>query len=124
MAGNNSEFLEKIKTKRWSLYKRTSNRLNIRKGDKILFYLARYPRRKFVANGVLSSNVKEEVDEFSVGLYKIRLWKIQVPIRPLISSLKFIKDKEKWGRYMQGGIIRISDRDYDFIMGESSRQKL
>jgi predicted RNA-binding protein len=116
MAGNHSEFLERIKTKRWDLYKRTSHRLNIRKEDKILFYLARYPRRKFVANAVLSSKVREEDEEFSVGLNKIKIWKRQIPIRPLIESLEFIKNKNKWGGYMQGGIVKITKKDFDKIL--------
>lgn len=115
MNANNPEFLERIRTKRWPIYKRTSNRLQIKKGDKILFYLAGYPRRKIVASAVLSSNLKEDGEEFSVTLYKIKVWKIQIPIRPLIESLEFIKNKAKWGGYMQGGIVKITDNDFGLL---------
>ena len=116
MAGNNGEFLERIRTKKWPIYKRTSNRLNIKKGDKILFYLAGSPRRKIVASAVLNSNLKEDGEEFSVVVYKIKIWKIQVPIKPFIESLEFIKNKVKWGVFMQGAIVKITDTDYNTIM--------
>ena len=119
MAGSSSEFRDRIKTKKWILYKRTSNRLNIRKGDKILFYLARPPRRKIIANAVLSSEVKENGEDFLVGISRIRLWKKQVSIKPFIESLEFIKNKVKWGGYMQGGIVKITDKDYELLRGKN-----
>ncbi len=116
MHGNNGEFLERIKTKKWPIYKRTSNRLNIKKGDKILFYLAGYPRRKIVASGVLNSNLKEDEEGFSVNVYKIKVLKIQIPIKPFIESLEFIKNKSKWGGFMQGGIVKITDNDFETLL--------
>lgn len=118
MSGHHAEFLERIQTKRWSLYKRTSNRLKIKKGDKILFYLAGSPRRKIVARAVVSSQVKEEGEAFSVGLNKIKVFKKQVPIKPFIESLEFIKNKAKWGVFMQGGIVKITDNDFKILSHE------
>lgn len=115
MVGNQSEFIEMIKMKRWPIYKRTNNRMNIKKGDKILFYLAGSHRRKIVADAVLSSSLKDDGDEFSIGISKIKLWKKQILIKSFVESLEFIKNKAKWGVFMQGGVVRITDKDFDLL---------
>jgi len=116
MSGNNAEFLERIKTKKWPIYKRTNNRLNIKKEDRVLFYLAGSHRRKIVADAKLGSNLKENGEEFSINLSKISLWKKQILIKPFVESLEFIKNKEKWGVFMQGGIVKISDKDFEILL--------
>lgn len=112
MTGNNSDFLNRIKNNKWELYRKTSNRLKIQKGDKILFYLARFPRQKIVANAILKSNVTSVGDKFFVDLSELEIWKKQISIKPFIESLDFIKNKSKWGGYLQGGISKISENDY------------
>lgn len=116
MAGNQSEFQERIKLKKWPIYKRTNHRRKIRKGDKILFYLAGSHRRKIVADGILGSNLKINGEEFLIDISKIKLWKRQILLKPLVESLEFVKNKEKWGVFMQGGIVRITDRDFETLL--------
>ncbi len=31
-------------------------------------------------------------------------------------SLDFVKNKEKWGTYLQGGVVKITEEDYKFIV--------
>lgn len=40
----------------------------------------------------------------------------------LLPSLKFIKNKEKWYTHFQGGIIRISEDDYEAILNSKERK--
>lgn len=53
--------------------------------------------------------------------YRIRLRKITIPENPLpfgqmMPKLKFIKNKRKWGGYLQGrAMIPISEYDYNII---------
>lgn len=37
------------------------------------------------------------------------------PIRPLISELSFIKNKERWGLYLLSGFREISQADFDLV---------
>ena len=122
MAGNEREFLERIKNEKWPIYSRTTNRNRIKKGDRILFYLAGPHRKKIIASSHLGSQIRKEGDDFAVALEKIDAWKKHVPIQPLVGTLEFIKNKEKWGTHMQGGVVYISDKDHDLIVG--SRKKL
>lgn len=89
--------------------------MNIKKGDKVLFYLAGSHRRKIVADVVLSSNLKKEGEEFAINISKVNLWKKQILIKSFVESLEFVKNKAKWGVHMQGGIVKISESDFDLL---------
>lgn len=119
MAGNKNEFLERVKKETWSIYSRTTNRNRIRKGDRVLFYLAGPHRQKIIASSILNSELKKEKEDFIVSLAEIEIWKKQVPIQSLIDLLEFIKNKTKWGVHMQGGIVSISKKDYVTITAEA-----
>lgn len=121
MAGNKSEFLERIREKKWPIYSRTSNRNKIKSRDRVLFYLAGPHRKKIIARSVLSSELKKEKENFTIALAKIDVWKKHVSVQPLIDSLDFIKNKAKWGVHMQGGVVHLSDKDYDLIVGAKSK---
>ena len=112
MTGDNNEFLERIKMKKWPIHKRTNHRKKLRKGDKVLIYLAGPHRQKIVANVVLDSNITENGDELSIGISNVNLWKNQILLKPHVESLEFIKNKSKWGVSMQGGVVRITDNDF------------
>lgn len=40
---------------------------------------------------------------------------IETPIRPLIDSLDFIEDKQRWGFRFRFGLFRIDDHDFEVI---------
>ena len=121
MAGNESEFLERIREEKWSIYNRTSNRNKIKSRDRVLFYLAGPHRKKIIASSVLSSELKKEDENFTIDLAQIDVWKKHVSVQHLIGSLDFIKNKAKWGVHMQGGIVHLSDKDYDMIVDAKSK---
>jgi len=124
MTGDDDEFLERTKMKKWPIHKRTNHRKKLRKGDKVLIYLAGPHRQKIVANAVLGSDVTENGEEFSIVLSKINLWKNQILLKPLVNSLEFIKNKSKWGVSMQGGVVKITDNDFKTLSVKSGSNLL
>jgi len=54
--------------------------------------------------------------EFSLIMKKIEIWQKPVPMLEVIQKLDFIKNKTSWGNYMQGGVLRLSDKKYEIIV--------
>lgn len=121
--GSHAVCVEQIKQKKWILNNRTSNRLRLEKGDKVVFYIAGSHRKKIIANAEISSHLKKESEILSIGIYKIKIWKNPFSIHEIIPRLDFIKNKKRWGLYLQGGIINLSKHDYDIIIKNKSTFK-
>ena len=116
MRSHAQKCLSQINEKKWILNDNTTNKSNLKKGDQVLFYVAGPHRQKIIANAVISSKLKKNNEELSVGLYKINIWKNRLLITTLIPNLEFIKNKEKWGIHFQGGVIPITKKDFRLIM--------
>lgn len=94
-------------------------------GDKILFYAGKevYGQKevcqRFVALAVLSDDniFQYEVSaNFKPHRRKAEYRKIkEAEIRPLIDSLEFIKNKEKWGYIFRTGFFEIDQHDFNLI---------
>lgn len=115
ITGDDAEFLKRISMKKWPIYSRTSHRKKLKEGDRILFYLAGESRKKFAGSATIASDLEKENDDFTVALSEIKKWGKQVPILSIIESLEFIRNKSNWGIYMQGGVVSLSDKDYNTI---------
>lgn len=122
----------------WGLGTRTRNRNALEIGDRVLIYLSgkREGGGHFIAECKTASDVHpvpnslaQLVDApdrlgnspaaFSVALRAVRYFREPVPIAPLKKKLSFVKqpDSEKWGAFLQGGIIHISPKDFQTIVG-------
>jgi hypothetical protein len=114
----------------WGLGEATRNRKNIRAGDQVIFYIGG-PERAFGGTARLASDsfelTAEEQSQLSHGTvfftakYGVRLdaveaWEQSRPVAALVSSLKFVKNPEQWGVYLQGGIRQIEEIDYSAIV--------
>ena len=118
----------------WPLAGNTRNRARLDEGDRVLFYVAGAgpdagcvigegevagPKREWRSStgqvadllGVLSPT------KHHVPLRRTRLLKAPVPLRPLAEKLAFVKNPKFWGRYLQGGVTRIPDQDFEVILG-------
>lgn len=109
----------------WGIKGGVKFRDKIRAGDKIIFYLAgEYEflgSATIVSNAYLDNNGESEKWFGEPGMYRIDLkeasaWQRSKPVKPLIKSLKFIKNKAHWGTHFQGGIVNISKDDYEAII--------
>jgi predicted RNA-binding protein len=117
--GTVSEMIEKIRsTGKWLIGRRTIHRKQLSKGDKVIFYQAGEGAKKFVGSAELLSYVQsDETSIFDyVTLRDVKLWKKYVSIKELLSNLSFVGNKKHWGLYLQGGIISISEEDYNLIL--------
>jgi predicted RNA-binding protein len=115
----------------WPFNEYTRNRKSIKEGDKFVFYLAgrlkKQEKQVFVGAATAASQVEkiqiavpEEwyVDHpyYGIQLKEIIYFKESVPIRKIMADLSFIKSSNKWGAYIQGGCISISEEDYNLII--------
>jgi hypothetical protein len=122
----------------WGLGLRTKNRRSLSPGDKVLVYLSgrRENGRHFIAQCEVSSEVFSVPNRlshvldapnrlgnspaaFSVGLRGVKYFRKPIPIEILKEKLSFIKQpkSKKWGAFLQGGVILITEKDFRFIAG-------
>ncbi len=118
----------------WGLNSRTANRRGIKSGEKALVYISGggpYSQHlvascTFVSDAKLSTwDIRQDVDapnkkgymmpEYYVRLNDVEIFKRPLPMVDLVSNLNFIKDKEDWWRYLQGGVRKISQSDYQHV---------
>lgn len=120
----------------WGLNESNVNFNSLLEGDRIIFYVGR-PKSVFAGNVSLASPgirlAGDEKEELSHGisfyradagvlLKDIEIWENPQPVVILLPNLKFIKNKEKWYTHFQGGIIRISEEDYETILNSKERK--
>ena len=109
---------KRSKAKRWPIFHRTINKKYLEIGDHIIFYQAGNGGQKFLGTAVNNSKVQsiqDSIDGF-VDIDKIDIWKKDLSIRNILSDLNFIKNKEHWGAYLQGGVLRLNKQDYALIL--------
>lgn len=115
------EFEKRMKEKSWPIYSYTVNRKRIRPGDKIAFYKAGEGNKIILGISETSSEIKAQEGgiDFTVSLRNIDVWNKPILMKPLVDKLDFIDNKDQWGRYMQGGVVSISKKDFETISAKS-----
>jgi hypothetical protein len=134
-------YQQRMQDRFWGLGTRTQNRKNLRKGDKVVFYIAR-PEQVFAGTAELASdcfdlNSQEQralshdspffTAEHGVRLEAIETWERSRPMAPLSPMLNFIKNPRQWWTHLQGGVRQVDETDYTTIVSgafesEPSRQ--
>lgn len=124
----------RLQNKVYPAYERTKYKNLIKPNDSFIFYVA--GKRKaitcsFVAYGLIDEilidrNYNEDDIHLSSPIEKIIKLKSIVETRPvgihaLKDKLSFITKKKKWGSSMQGGIIQITEEDYNLITEEMNK---
>jgi hypothetical protein len=113
--------------KRWLLPSYACYARALRRGDRVLIYIAGPRERVFTADAVLAAGVREmnQQDrqiaaelrlldfEQAVDFDRISLWTVPVPLSPLTTSLRFIRDKRYPGQYLRHGVVRLEPGDFD-----------
>lgn len=103
----------------------------MQKNDDILIYFCGIKRLFFYAHAVIGDEackvlpkssilkVKEELGlvwfGYFVPLSKVEIFSQNVPIRPILNELSFIKDKKNWGLNLRAPVVRISEDDFNLI---------
>jgi hypothetical protein len=120
----------RMQDKFWGLGTRTRHRTNVRKGDQVLFYIAR-PEQVFAGTAKLASdcfdlNAQDRAKlshdsaffsaEHGIWLDAIDIWQQPRPMASLASSLKFVTNPAQWWTHLQGGVREVEESDYAAIM--------
>jgi predicted HNH restriction endonuclease len=114
----------------WGIGENIPNKGNIKPGDRIVFYIGN-PIMKFAGCAIIASELFKQTEtekegrshgrnffrtEIGILLKDINHWKKLKPAKEIMQSLEFIKNKERWGAYIQGGLTRISEEDFKRIL--------
>jgi len=112
-----SEVFEKrMKEERWPIFVRTHNRKHLHAEDAVVFYKAGTDGKKFLGTAkIITELTKSDKIDFSLGIDEINIWEKSKSVDSLIENLDFIKDKRFWGRFFQGGVIKMSKKDFTTI---------
>ena len=123
----------------WGVSERHKNTISkVQINDQLLFYLvselidgvrlesaiggqARVVSEPFIKKtrifGDKSVKKTNEVFPLRIKITNIEVFKKEIPFKPLIKSLDFIKNKKRWGGHIQGAAMRtIPKEDHDRII--------
>lgn len=118
------EFRTRIGQRHWGLYKSTKNRKIIQDGDAVVFYLAGEGGQKFLGTAaverepfIITPRLKAKSPslsgfDYAIRLSNIELYKTPVRIREVLPRLEFIRNKQYYGVYLQGGVKQIGESDF------------
>ena len=122
-------FNERIENNKWPIYKTTPQLLNVKVERNVIFYIAGAGEKKqsFVGYAKIKRIIEKnltEVDpnqEFrqvlcNVEFKDFKTFKEEIYIKDHIDNLSFIKNKEKYGLYFQGGVCKINKQSYDYLI--------
>ena len=98
---------------------------HLNKGDLLVFYSPKTklkggrPLQAFTALGEVIGTEPYQVEmtaDFHPWQLKMDFKKgNEIPVRPILSDLEFIKDKEKWGFPFRRGLFEITQADFGVI---------
>jgi hypothetical protein len=124
----------RLAASRWPLYERTRYRRNIVVGDRLVLYAGggRAGGKCFHAIAVVGQKIAPDrsmIRRFSgleghlpavdwLHLAKIERLDPCIPMAEILAKLSFIPaNRSRWGVAMMGGVRKISDIDWDHIVG-------
>lgn len=128
-------FSYRMKNNAFPLYYRTKHKKNLKPDDSIIFYLAGSIVKKtqrFIAYGKIKDiKVDQYYDEEDVHsslpiekvvrLKSLVVGKNSVSIYDVKDKLSFVSKKKKWGSSMQGGVIKITEEDFNLLVQEMNK---
>ena len=125
-------FNERVQENKWPIYNKTPQLKNVKEGKDIVFYIAGdgEKRQSFIGSAKIKSiidNKNTTVDAnqefkqvlFHVEFKELKIFDKDIKIKDHINNLDFIKNKEKYGLYFQGGICKIDQISYNYIQGKA-----
>lgn len=118
---------QRLKSKSWEIYNKTNLRMQLRVGDKVIFYLAGHGKysQHFVGEAVIKEIVladgaySEESNTLIYSTLKfedITIYKKPSPIKKILEKLIFVSNPAKYGTALNGGVRRILEVDYLTIL--------
>lgn len=124
--GTIQEMISRIKQSGiWPIGKNTRFRNQISRGDKLLLYQAGEPVKAFVGNAELHSDIQStegQIYPYYVRVGNVQLWDNCLYVKDIVNDLSFVRDKSHYGAYLQGGIARIPEEDYNAVLAKVKRR--
>jgi len=123
-----NEILEqRLKNKVWEIYDKTNLRNQLEEKSKVIFYLAGSGpnAQHFVGEAIIdkiiyaNSSYSEEANTMvhsTLHFDKITNYEGPVSIKKIMKKLTFITNPAKYGTALNGGVRRISEKDYKVIL--------
>ena len=120
-------FNDRIKENKWPIYVKTPQLQNVSVGKNVVFYIAGTGEKqsfigtakikKIVDNNNTNLDPNQEFKQilFHVEFENINIFNKSISIKDHIDNLDFIKNKEKYGLYFQGGICKINKQSFEYI---------
>ena len=125
-------FNERVQKNKWPIYNKTPQLKNVKEGKNVVFYIAGEgeKRQSFIGSAKIKSiidNKNTAVDAnqelklvlFHVEFKELKFFDKDIKIKDHIDNLDFIKNKEKYGLYFQGGICKIDQISYNYILNKA-----
>ena len=86
-------------------------------GDKRQSFIGCAKIKSIIENKIIDIDPNQEFKQvlFYVQFENLKIFKDEVTIKDHIGNLDFIKNKEKYGLYFQGGICKINKESYEYI---------
>jgi hypothetical protein len=128
-------YKDRISENMWPIYRSTPQLLHAVKGRKVIFYIA--GKEEFAQHFIASAEIEKIIDnkdlkpdpnqEFRQVLFYVQFKNLKTFLNPMkikdhINNLSFI-DKERrkiYGLYFQGGVCKINQQSYDYIISGSN----
>ena len=125
-------FNERVQENKWPIYNKTPQLRNVKEGKNVVFYIAGAgeKRQSFIGSAKIKSiinNKNTTVDTnqefkqvlFYVEFKELKIFDKDINIKDHIDNLDFIENKEKYGLYFQGGICKIDQISYNYILNKA-----
>ena len=126
-------FNDRIEKNKWPIYDKTPQLLNVKTGKNVIFYIAGSGEKKqnFIGtakikkiisaqNDIVDPNQELRKVLFYIRFENFRFFSKSIHIKDHIEKLDFIKNKEKYGLYFQGGICKIDEKSHNYIVNCSN----
>jgi hypothetical protein len=122
---------QRLEDEFWGLGAQTPNRCRLKQGDHVVFYVGGKPNMVFAATATLTGESfllsKKEQEKYGhnspcyhseYGLLLENTQWLDNPreVRPLISQLNFIQDKNNWGLSFRRSIVKLDEDDFQRIV--------
>jgi hypothetical protein len=117
----------RMNDKFWGLNARTPSRVLLRRNDKVIFS---HGAREFLGTATLDSDSFELPEQekaffshgqdifeadFGIKLRDTVIWHQQKPVKQYLDVLSFVKRKEQYPVYFQGGVKKLSEKEFESI---------
>ncbi len=118
---------QRLKSRTWEIYDKTNLRNQLEEKSKVIFYLAGSgpSSQHFFGEAMIdkiiyaNSSYSEEANTMihsTLHFDQITNYQEPVSVKKILKKLTFITNPAKYGTALNGGVRRISEKDYEVIL--------